>query len=52
MFSALVKVRKEDNCIVKAGKQQKCHDRTPLDIVLTYQTLQVIKQVVDLLALQ
>ena len=51
LCSARMKVRKEDYCTVKARKQQKCRDRALLNIVLTYQTLQVIKQVVDLLAL-
>ena len=30
MFSALVKRRKKDFCVVLAGKQQKCRDRAPL----------------------
>ena len=32
MFSALVKVRKKDFCIVLTGKQQKCRDGAPLTI--------------------
>jgi len=30
MFSAQVKVRKKDSCIVLATKQQKCPDQPPL----------------------
>ena len=30
-YSAQVKVRKKDFCIVSAGKQQKCSDGAPLN---------------------
>ena len=38
IFSALMKVKKKDFCIVLAGLQQKCHDRAPLRLRTLFNT--------------